>query len=86
MLNNEEKMPFPHYLVVNQYNVDIFEWISEILMVCGLWNVIYGLYEFNSHYISIWSYFVEFHSIWRSLPIISPKVETSLFASDLREL
>ena len=49
-------------------------------------TVIYGLYEFNFHYISIWSYFVELHSIWRSFPTISPKVETSIFASDLMEL
>ena len=32
-LNNEEAMPFPHYLVVNQCNVDGFEWISKIMMV-----------------------------------------------------
>ena len=51
------------------------------------WGQNWGHYnEFNFHYITIWIYFVEFHSIWRSLPIISPKVETSLFASDLREL
>ena len=50
------------------------------------WTVIDGLYEFNVQYIIILIYFVEFHSIWRSFPIISPKVETSLFASDLREL
>ena len=50
------------------------------------WNVIDGLYEFNVQYITIWSYFVEFHSIWRSLPIIPPKIETSLFAFDLRDL
>ena len=87
MLNNEETMPFPHYLVVNQYNVDRFEWLNEkYWWFMDEWNVIYGLYQFNFHYISIHSYFVEFHSIWRSLPIIFPKVETSLFASDLREL
>ena len=50
------------------------------------WTVIDVLYEFNVQYISIWSHFVEFHSIWRRLPIISPKVEASLFASDKREL
>ena len=50
------------------------------------WTVIDGLFEFNVQYISIWSYFVKFHSIWRSLPIISPKVETSLFVVDLREI
>ena len=49
-------------------------------------NVIDVLYEFSVYIIRIWSYFVEFHSIWRSFPIIFPKVETSLFASDLREL
>ena len=50
------------------------------------WNFIYGLYHFNVHYIRIWSYFFVFHSIWRSFPIIPPKVETSLFAYDLRDL
>ena len=50
------------------------------------WNIIDGLYEFSVHFIIIWSYFVEFHSIWRILPIISPKVETSLFVVDLREI
>ena len=50
------------------------------------WNIIDGLYESNVQYISIWSYFVEFHSIWKRFPIISPKIETSLLASDLREL
>ena len=50
------------------------------------WTIIDGIYEFNVQYISIWIYFVEFHRIWRILPIISPKVETSLFASYLREL
>ena len=35
MLNNEETMPFLHYLVVNQCNVDGFEWISKLLMVYG---------------------------------------------------
>ena len=49
-------------------------------------TVIDVLYEFNVHHIIIWSHFVEFHSIWRRFPIIFPKVETSLFASDLREL
>ena len=29
---NEEIVPFPHYLVVNQCNVDRFEWIRKILM------------------------------------------------------
>ena len=29
MLNNEETMSFPHYFVVNQCNVDGFEWISK---------------------------------------------------------
>ena len=33
MLINEEIVSFPHYLVVNQCNVDGFEWISKILMV-----------------------------------------------------
>ena len=50
------------------------------------WTVIDVLYEVNVQYISIWSHFVEFHSLWRSFPIISPKVEISFFASDLREL
>ena len=49
------------------------------------WTVINGLYEFNFQYISIWSYFFEFYSIWRSLPIIPPKVETSIFEYDLRD-
>ena len=35
MWNNEETMPFPHYLVVNQCNVDEFKWISKILMFYG---------------------------------------------------
>ena len=50
------------------------------------WTVIYVLYEFNVYYIIIWSRFVEFHRIWRRLPMISPKVETGCFASDLRQL
>ena len=50
------------------------------------WNFIDVLYEFNVQYISIWSHFFEFHRIWRRLPFISPKVETILFAYDLREL
>ena len=32
MLNNEEIMPFPHYLVVNHCNVDDFE-MGEPLIV-----------------------------------------------------
>ena len=32
MLNNEETIPFSHYLVVNQCNVDGFECISKIMM------------------------------------------------------
>ena len=35
MLNNEEIVPFPHYLVVHQCNIDRLEWISKILMVYG---------------------------------------------------
>ena len=35
MLNIEEIVPFPHYLVVNQCNVDGFKWISKTLMVYG---------------------------------------------------
>ena len=50
------------------------------------WTVIDVLNEFNVQYMRIWSHFVEFHSIWRILPIIYPKVETSIFAYDLREL
>ena len=33
---NEEIGPFPHYIVVNQCDVDELEWISKILMVYGL--------------------------------------------------
>ena len=47
------------------------------------WTIIDRGYYFNFQYIIIWSYFVEFHSIWRSFPIISPKGETSLCTSDL---
>ena len=50
------------------------------------WTVIDGLYEFNVKYMRIWSYFVEFHNIWIIFYVISPKVETSPFASDLMEL
>ena len=39
MLNNEEIVLFPHYIVVNQYNVDRFEWISELMMVYGLMEI-----------------------------------------------
>ena len=35
MLINEEIVSFPHYLVVNQFDVDGFEWISKIIMVYG---------------------------------------------------
>ena len=35
LLINEEIVSFPHYLVVNQCNVDGFEWISKIIMVYG---------------------------------------------------
>ena len=35
MLINEEIVPLPHYLVVNQFNVDGFGWIIKILMVYG---------------------------------------------------
>ena len=33
LLNNEETMPFPHYLVVNSCNLDEFEWMYKILMI-----------------------------------------------------
>jgi len=33
LLNNEETMPFPHYLVVNSCNLDGFEWMYKILMI-----------------------------------------------------
>ena len=33
MLINEEIVPFPHYLVVNHFDVDGFEWISKLMMV-----------------------------------------------------
>ena len=43
MLNNEEIVPFPHYLVVNQYNVDRFECIRKmmvyVLMEFYLWII-----------------------------------------------
>ena len=35
MLINEEIVSFPHYLLVNQFDVDGFEWISKIMMVYG---------------------------------------------------
>ena len=34
MLINEEIVSFPHYLVVNQFDVDGFKWIIKIIMVC----------------------------------------------------
>ena len=40
LLNNEETMPFPHYLVVNSCNLDGFEWMYKILMI-------YELMKFN---------------------------------------
>ena len=40
LLNNEETMPFPHYLVVNSCNLDGFEWMHKILMI-------YEWMEFN---------------------------------------
>ena len=40
LLNNEETMPFPHYLVVNSRNLDGFEWMYKILMI-------YEWIEFN---------------------------------------
>ena len=33
LLNNEEIVPFPHYLVVNSCNLDGFEWMYKILMI-----------------------------------------------------
>ena len=33
LLNNEETVPFPHYLVVNQCNFYGFEWIRKIMIV-----------------------------------------------------
>ena len=33
LLNNEETVPFPHYLVVNSCNLDGFKWIYKILMI-----------------------------------------------------
>ena len=33
LLNNEETVPFPHYLVVNYCNLDEFEWMCKILMI-----------------------------------------------------
>ena len=33
LLNNEETVPFPHYLVVNSCNLDEFEWMCKILMI-----------------------------------------------------
>ena len=32
-LNNEETMPFPHYLVVNSCNLDGLEWMYKILII-----------------------------------------------------
>ena len=33
-LNNEETMPFPHYVVVNSCNIDEFKWMCKLLMIC----------------------------------------------------
>ena len=33
LLNNEETVPFPHYLVVNSCNLDEFEWMCKLLMI-----------------------------------------------------
>ena len=33
LLNNEETVPFPHYLIVNSCNLDEFEWMCKILMI-----------------------------------------------------
>ena len=51
MLNKVETVSFPHYLVVNQFDVDGFEWISKILMFVDEWNVIY-YFKFHKTLIS----------------------------------
>ena len=33
LLNNEDTMPFPHYLVVNSCNLDGFEWMYKLLII-----------------------------------------------------
>ena len=33
LLNNEETVPFPHYIVVNSCNLDGFKWMYKILMI-----------------------------------------------------
>ena len=40
LISNKETVPFHHLLVVNSYNIDIFEWMRKILMI-------YKLMEFN---------------------------------------
>ena len=48
LLNNEEIVPFPHYLVVNSCNLDGFEWMYKILMIYeNEWNLIKLYYGFN---------------------------------------
>ena len=62
LLNNEETVPFPHYLVVNSCNIDGFEWMYKILMIyelmdCKL-NYIMCLIFMNWSFVSIWSNFI----------------------------
>ena len=47
LLNNEETMPFPHYLVVNSCNLDGFEWMYNYWWFMNEWNLIKVYYGFH---------------------------------------
>ena len=47
LLNNEEIVPFPHYLVVNSCNLDEFEWMLNYWWFMNEWTVIKAYYGFH---------------------------------------
>ena len=47
LLNNEETVPFPYYLIVNSCNLDGFEWMYKILIIMNEGNLIKLYYGFH---------------------------------------
>ena len=69
LLNNEETMPFPHYLVVNSCNLDGFEWMYEILMIYEWMDEWFMGFTFRKwEFVAIRSNFIAFGENYISFP------------------
>ena len=57
LLNNEETMPFPHYLVVNSCNLDGFKCMHKILMIYEWikfhWSILFVSWYLNYNFIPL---------------------------------